>query len=51
MSNLNRRQALQQMGFAGAGAVIAGAISSCTPSMAAKPNLDADVLNFALNLE
>lgn len=51
MSNLNRRQALRQMGFAGAGAVIAGAVSSCTPGMAAKPNIDADVLNFALNLE
>jgi hypothetical protein len=51
MSNLNRRQALRQMGFAGAGAMMAGAISSCTPGMAAKPNIDADVLNFALNLE
>jgi len=51
MSNLNRRQALRQMGFAGAGAVIAGAVSSCTPGMAAKPNIDSDVLNFALNLE
>lgn len=51
MLKVNRRQALQQMGLVGAGAVMAGAVSSCAPGLAAKANIDADVLNFALNLE
>lgn len=51
MAELNRRQALKQLGVVGTGAVLGGVISGCTPSMAAKQNIDADVLNFALNLE
>ncbi|WP_293915470.1 ferritin-like domain-containing protein [Deinococcus sp.] len=45
----NRRQFLSAAGLMGAGAVLA----SCAPAMAepTKPNIDADVLNFALNLE
>jgi len=50
MAELNRRQALKQLGVVGTGAVLGGVISGCTPSMAAKQNIDADVLNFALNL-
>ena len=48
---MNRRQALQNFGLVGAGA----ALAACTPPVIAvdppKPNLDVDVLNFALNLE
>ena len=46
----NRRQFLSTAGLMGAGAVLA----SCAPTIAAKPdkgNLDATILNFALNLE
>jgi hypothetical protein len=45
-----RRQFLGQMGLVGAGAVLA----SCAPVIAqqpTKPNLDATIFNFALNLE
>lgn len=51
MAELNRRQALKQLGVVGTGAVLGGVISGCTPSMASKKNIDVDVLNFALNLE
>ncbi|MER3480402.1 MAG: hypothetical protein C4327_07985 [Meiothermus sp.] len=51
MAELNRRQALKQLGVVGTGAVLGGVVSGCIPSMAAKQNIDADVLNFALNLE
>jgi hypothetical protein len=51
MAELNRRQALKQLGVVGTGAVLGGVISGCTPSVAAKANIDVDVLNFALNLE
>ncbi|GGQ98699.1 ferritin-like domain-containing protein [Deinococcus ruber] len=45
----SRRQFLGTAGLVGAGAVLA----SCAPAMATpnKPNLDAAILNFALNLE
>ena len=46
----NRRQVLGTMGLVGAGVVL----GACTPAMSqtgTKPNIDADVLNFALNLE
>ena len=53
MNTLSRRQALRQIGFAGTGAVIGGALSSCTTAIGQtpKPNIDTNVLNFALNLE
>ena len=46
----NRRQFLSAAGLMGAGAVLAACnpVGAVTPS---KPNIDADVLNFALNLE
>ena len=45
----SRRQFLGTAGLVGAGAVLA----SCAPAMATpgKANLDAAILNFALNLE
>jgi len=51
MSVLNRRQALRQFGVVGAGALVGGVITACSTTLAAKANIDADVLNFALNLE
>lgn len=46
--NMNRRQAMQSLGLLGVGATL----SACViPAMAAKPDIDVDVLNFALNLE
>lgn len=51
MSVLNRRQALQQFGVVGAGALVGGVMTACSTTLAAKPNVDGDVLNFALNLE
>ena len=47
-NKMNRRQALQNFGLLGAGAALA---ACATPIVAAKPDIDADVLNFALNLE
>ncbi len=47
-NKMNRRQALQNFGLLGAGAALA---ACATPIIAAKPDIDADVLNFALNLE
>jgi hypothetical protein len=50
LSKNPRRQFLGQMGLVGAGAVLA----SCAPVIAQqpnKPNLDATIFNFALNLE
>jgi Ferritin-like domain len=44
----NRRQALQSLGMMGAGA----ALTACLPPVTAQmPDIDVDVLNFALNLE
>ncbi|MER3556087.1 MAG: hypothetical protein C4331_17575, partial [Meiothermus sp.] len=53
MAVINRREALRQFGVVGAGAVMGGVMTACGTSMgmAAKPNIDTDVLNFALNLE
>ncbi len=46
--NMSRRQAMQSLGLLGVGATL----SACViPAMAAKPDIDIDVLNFALNLE
>lgn len=46
--NMSRRQAMQSLGLLGVGATL----SACViPAMAAKPDIDVDVLNFALNLE
>ncbi|HWG84509.1 MAG TPA: ferritin-like domain-containing protein, partial [Deinococcales bacterium] len=48
-SGITRRQALGGLGLMGAGALL----SSCFPggAIAQTPNVDVDVLNFALNLE
>jgi hypothetical protein len=48
MKNLNRRQALQNLGLLGAGAAMTACV---TPVVAQQPDIDVDVLNFALNLE
>jgi hypothetical protein len=47
-TSLNRRQALKNLGLLGAGA----ALTACMPNATAQmPDIDVDVLNFALNLE
>ena len=46
----SRRQFLRGVGLAGAGLALTGCAPSVSPR-ADKPNLDVDVLNFALNLE
>ncbi|ADV67817.1 ferritin-like domain-containing protein [Deinococcus maricopensis] len=46
----SRRQFLRGLGVAGAGVALASCAPSTTPR-ADKPNLDVDILNFALNLE
>jgi hypothetical protein len=46
--NMNRRQALQNLGLVGAGAALA---SCAMPVMAEMPDIDVAILNFALNLE
>jgi hypothetical protein len=46
--NINRRQALQNLGLVGAGA----ALAACgMPVVAETPDIDVAILNFALNLE
>ncbi len=46
--NLSRRQALGSLGMMGVGATLA----ACVPTVVAQmPDIDVDVLNFALNLE
>ena len=46
--NLSRRQALGSLGMMGVGATLA----ACVPTAIAQmPDIDVDVLNFALNLE
>ena len=46
--NMNRRQAMQNLGLLGAGAALA---SCAMPVVAETPDIDVAVLNFALNLE
>lgn len=51
MAVINRREALRQFGVVGAGALAGSVMTACSTGVAAKANIDADVLNFALNLE
>ncbi len=50
---MNRREMLRQTGLMGTGLVLGGVMGACatTPGMSQSPNIDVDVLNFALNLE
>ncbi|WP_045233845.1 ferritin-like domain-containing protein [Deinococcus pimensis] len=48
---MNRRSALLTLGRLGAGAAAIAAVPSVAVAQSARPNVDGDVLNFALNLE